>query len=449
MNLFLPLSQLPYSLSTSEAVTAISLIVFFLALNGLLHALEAGIASLRRVRIEALEEQGDSNAQKFKNLYENQQTYFASCQVGFQLARLSIVGVGFLLAPALAERIGGQQYNALMLVFALALIIIPLALLNLLVAELMFRGLGKRAPESWVLKGYPVLQTIRVLFSPAVWVVRGIGSLLMRKLKLGQVFAPQVLTEQELVEMITAKTDQGDLIEDEREMIHSIIEFTDTVAREIMTPRTDINSVEVTADAAELVQMIRETGHSRIPIYEDTIDRILGIVHAKDLLNAISGGNGCEIREIMRPAYFIPESKSLHELLQEFRRGRTQLAIVQDEYGGTSGLVTIEDVVEEIVGDIVDEYDVEEQAVQFLDDGSWLIQGKTHLWDVNAEIGSHFESEEFDTLGGFLFGLFGRQPEAGDFIESNGWTLTVAETDGRRVQTVTLKKNAPVRSESS
>src|SRR5581483_4718858 len=175
----------------------------------------------------------------------------------------------------------------------------------------------------------------------------------------------------------------------------------------------------------------------------------VGIVHAKDLLQAIVEGNGCKISDIARPPYFIPESKSLHELLTEFRRGRTQMAIVQDEYGGTSGLVTIEDVVEEIVGDIVDEYDTEEQPVVRLDDGSWLIQGKLHLWDVNEAIGSHFESEEFDTIGGLLFGMFGRQPEIGDVIDSNGWTLKVVETDGRRVLRINARRNLPVASEGA
>lgn len=443
------LSGLPYTLGSEDLAVSILLILLFLGLNGAFHAAEAAIASLRRTRVSQLLSENSPSAHRLRKLYDSQHQYFAACQIGFQLSRLGIVGVCFLLAPSLAEKLAGASYNAWSLLMALAIIIVPIGLINLLAAELFSRAIAKKKPETWSLRLYRFVVASHLLLLPAAWLVKAVGSPLLRKLGHGELFAPQVITEHELMELVTASGESGELIEDEKDMIHSIFEFTDTVAREVMTPRTDIDAADVDASPAEIVELIRSSGHTRIPVYEESIDRIVGLVHAKDLLQVIANNGTTTTRSIMRPAYSIPETKSLHQLLREFRKGRTQLAIVQDKYGGTSGLVTIEDVVEEIVGDIVDEYDIEEQAFLFLEDGSWLIDGKQHLWDVNDEIGSHFESEEFDTLGGFLFGLFGRQPEKGDQIESNGYQLSVEETDGRRIQKVRLTKIAPVIRETS
>jgi CBS domain containing-hemolysin-like protein len=211
-----------------------------------------------------------------------------------------------------------------------------------------------------------------------------------------------------------------------------------------MTPRTDIDGCDIESSAQDVAKMIDETGHTRIPIYQGSIDRIVGVIHAKDLLKTLMMGNGSDIRELMRAPLFIPESKDLHGLLQEFRKERSLMAIVQDEFGGTAGLVTMEDLVEEIVGQIVDEYDVEEPEVQPIEEGRWLIDGRMHLDDVNDEIGADFESEEFDTLGGYVFGLCGRQPEEGDEVEDDDWSLRVAATDGRRVVRVMATRREPV-----
>ena len=183
-----------------------------------------------------------------------------------------------------------------------------------------------------------------------------------------------------------------------------------------MTPRVDLDAMPVKSDPADVVRVIEQTGHSRIPLYEETDDEILGVVHAKDLLGALAQGRTVDLRRQLRPVLTVPEGKGVHELLREMRAARTQMAIVQDEFGGTAGIVTIEDIVEELVGDIVDEYDAEEPDIVEMNEG-WLVSGKVHLDDLNEAIGSDFESEEFDTLGGFVFGQFGRQPGEGDSID--------------------------------
>jgi len=202
-----------------------------------------------------------------------------------------------------------------------------------------------------------------------------------------------------------------------------------------------MEAMPVTSDPMEVIEVIKKSGKSRIPLYEETDDQIVGIVHAKDLLMAVLRSNqSVSLRKIMRPAMFVLENKSLYELLQEMRASRSEMAIVQDEFGGTAGVVTTEDIVEELVGEIVDEYDVEESQLVKLDDGSYLVSGKLHVDDVNAAMGSELESEEFDTIGGYVFGLFGRLPKRDEAIEAEGLRFTVADTDGRRIKKLRIER---------
>lgn len=437
--------SLGWSASPSDVFLAFTCILALMFLNALFHAAESALAGLRKNRIDQLKEARDPRANKLVDLYENEEPYFAACQIGNQIARVGMITAAVLSAPNLAGILsGGSDPTMGTLVLSILAIIFVIALINLAFVELLFRGLAQKNQEKWGLRLYGFLRVSRFLLSPFVAIVNVSGNWLVKKLGLRPLFSPPLITEEELREIVEESGESGELIEDEKEMIHSIMEFTDTVAREVMTPRTEIDAIEVTATPREVARLIEETGHSRIPIYEGTIDRIAGIIHAKDLLKGLLDSQNLSVRSIMRPPYFIPESKFMHQLLAEFRSGRVQMAIVQDEYGGTSGLVTIEDVVEEIVGEIVDEYDEEEAEIQEIGSGCWLIDGRTHIDDVNSEIGSHFESEEFDTLGGFVFGLFGRQPEQDETIEAGSWDLCVAETDGRRVVKIKATKKAAV-----
>jgi len=246
-------------------------------------------------------------------------------------------------------------------------------------------------------------------------------------------------TEEEIITLVESAQVTGEIESDESELIQSVFEFTDTIVREVMTPRTDLDAMSISSDPSDVVEVIQKSGHSRIPLYEGTDDQIVGIIHAKDLLLAMVNGETVTLRRLMRPAIFVPESKNLHDVLAELKASKTQLAIVQDEFGGTAGIVTIEDIVEELVGDIQDEYDEDKTEVSETDAG-FLVEGKTNLDDVNDEIGSDFESEDFDTLGGYVFGLFGRQPKLGEYIESDGYSFTVSDTDGKRILKLRIQK---------
>ena len=245
--------------------------------------------------------------------------------------------------------------------------------------------------------------------------------------------------------MVEESEEHGVIETEEKEMIHSIFEFGETVARKVMTPRPDITAVEADVSVDEMIRVVTESGHSRLPVFDDDLDNMVGIIHVKDLLAAVTGSvRPTSIRELMRPAYFIPENKLVRDLLAELRRNRIQMAIVRNPDDGTvMGVVTIEDLLEEIVGDIQDEYDpdVEPECVQ-VDDNTTIVDGRMSLDDFNDRMGANLPTEDSDTLGGFVFGLMGHQPAQGEQAQFDGLEFRVEATDGRRIQKVRVIRHA-------
>jgi CBS domain containing-hemolysin-like protein len=244
-------------------------------------------------------------------------------------------------------------------------------------------------------------------------------------------------TEQDINDFIEASEEEGLVNEEESEMIRSIFSLGTTIVREVMITRTEMACVDVDATLRELLDTINGCGHSRIPVYEDSIDNIIGLLYAKDLLKVWGTDvNHLSVREIMRPPYFIPESKNLEQLLQEFKRKRVHLAVVIDEYGGTSGLITIEDLLEEIVGDIQDEHDREEALFTVNPDGSITADGRLPVEELEEHFDIQIERDNFDSVGGLAFHLTGKIPAIGDTIEGAGLCLKILDADLRRVKKV-------------
>ncbi|MDY0268725.1 hemolysin family protein [Trichloromonas sp.] len=245
------------------------------------------------------------------------------------------------------------------------------------------------------------------------------------------------MTEKDLQELIEESEEEGIINEDEGEMLHSIFEFGETIVREVMVSRIDMVCCSMTTSLGELLAAIISSGHSRLPIYEGTADRIVGIIYAKDLLRLW----GCRdedfrIEQIMRTPYFVPETKQIEELLQEFRTQRVHMAIAIDEYGGTSGLITIEDLIEEIVGDIQDEYDLEEDELVEEAPGVVLVDGRLNIEELEDYFDIDIPREKFDTVGGYLFNLFGHVPQVNEEIRDGVLRMTVVECDGRKIRKV-------------
>ena len=415
-------------------------LVLLLGLNAALNASEAALAGLRLHHVRFLRESDPARAARLQALFDGRETHEAACGLGSRLVRLGLVLIVLALASSAGQGLAGLFGRPLSYGWTIAGLIalyLPIALLNLTFGDLVPRAYGTADPV-------PVLLRLSRL-------VRGASALLAvparALVRLTEAFTARFggskegALEEEIKTLAESGEETGQIESDERELIHSVFEFADTVAREIMTPRVHVDSMPVRSDPADVVRVIEETGHSRIPLYDATDDDILGVVHAKDLLGALAQGRAVDLRRLMRPVLTVPEGKGVRDLLAEMRAARAQMAIVQDEFGGTAGVVTVEDIVEELVGDIVDEYDPEEQeVVEF--EGGWLVDGKTNLDDLNDRIDAEFESDAFDTVGGFVFGLFGRQPAEGESIVAARYRFTVTETDGRRVGRMRLEPTA-------
>jgi putative hemolysin len=408
--------------------------MLFLLLNALFIASEAAIGQLRSTHVRHARETVGVRAYRLQHLIDKRQKFVTATLLASRLSRLGLFITCLLVAPTLASLIDNGPVGLLkyfQILPAAFILGAPILVVNLLVGELVPRSFATLHPHRVGLALYPLVKAAAFVLSLPASLMVGTASIVTARFG-GEASFAFGAAEEEIKNLVETAQESGEIQSDERELIHSVLEFNDKVAREIMTPRVDLDAAPVNTDPLQLIKMIEETGHSRIPLYEETDDQIVGIVHAKDLLSALAEGKETKLRDIMRPALFVPEGKSIHELLQEMRAARSQMAIIQDEFGGTAGIVTSEDIVEQLVGEIVDEYDEEEPDITTLEN-AWRVSGKAHVDDVNDALGSEFEDSEFDTIGGLVFGHFGRQPRANESIEIENYLFTVEETDGRRI----------------
>jgi putative hemolysin len=434
---------------------SIFLIVFLILLSAFFAMAEMALVSVRKTRIKQLAEENVPRAKIVQHLLEDPTRFLATVQIGVTFVGFLASAVGAVeLARPLAGLLRMEQIpNASGI--AVFLVTIMIGFVTLVFGEISPKSLGLQHAEAVSLRLAKPLMILSYISSPLVKLITWSSNALVRPFGGTASFSPPILTEEELKMLVEAGEEEGVLEEEEKEMIHSIFEFTDTVVRKVMVPRIDIKAVEVEASINELMDVIVKAGHSRVPIFEETIDSIVGIVHAKDLLRAEhEKGRTVTIRDLMRPPYVIPENKMVDELLAEFKKKKIQMAIVVDEYGGTAGLVTIEDLLEEIVGDIMDEYDVEEPMAEVVDENCMIVDSRMPIGELNEEMDLELPEEEFDTIGGLVFGLLGKQPEPGDRAEYDSTELVIEKIEGRRISKVRVTKlpemgleNDPERSE--
>jgi len=313
-------------------------------------------------------------------------------------------------------------------------IFLAAALIGLLI-EFGVEGLVLHKVENWARRLAGLGELVELIFRPISWLMlKLLGSPAELARPLGQV------TDDELKSWVEDSQSTGGLEKDERKMIYSIFQFGDTLAREIMIPRIDVFALEVNTSLPNAEQAVIQSGHSRIPVYEESVDNLLGLLYAKDLLKAHSEGVE-NLRPLLRPVYFVPEAKKVDDLLAEMQTNRVHMAVVVDEYGGVAGLVTMEDIVEEIVGEIRDEYDQsEESQYQEISPDEVVFQGRVDIDDVNELLGTHLTREIADTLGGYLYGEIGRVPAGGEQVRVEDWILTVEQVSGRRIRKVRAER---------
>lgn len=314
-------------------------------------------------------------------------------------------------------------------IYALILVIFAIVLATI---EWIFSRIAANAPEQWCNILAWFVRAVTIILTPLVWLT------LMLSKESPDVSGGLVSLEEEVMTLVDAGEQEGELEQEERKMIHSIFQLGDTLTREIMVPRIDMLALDANTSTLEAVDLLLESGYSRVPVYEETIDNIIGVLYAKDLLRLWrkSGDSIGDLRELVREAYFVPEAKPAIDLLAELQSRRVHLAIVVDEYGGVAGLVTLEDIVEEIFGEIQDEYDVEEMPYQILEDGDYLFQGRVDLDDFNELMNTQLPKDEADTISGFIYRQLGHVPVAGESVEAHGVLLTVEQVSNRRIRKV-------------
>ena len=402
------------------------------------------LARVRHTRMDQLAEEGNKAAKLVQMALENPERYISACQLGITLSTL---GLGAIGENALADFV---EQNALMLghgfnwvvtayptikLLSYILAFGTTAVIQTIFGELLPKTLTFSRAETVMLGTVYAMEAWCWLAAPFIKLLNSSTTLILHALKV-QEPPPRhfVHSEEELKMLVSASHEEGVLEPEEEEMLHSVFDFSDTVTGEIMTPRTDMIAVQADATVKDFIALALKHGFSRIPVYEENIDNIFGMVHIRDCVQAfVEHKENLHVRELVRKVLIVPENKNLGDLLPEFQKSKTHMAIVVDEYGATRGMVTLEDVVEELVGDIADEYDVVTQMIQDQPDGSFLIDAKLTLEEANEQLGLKIEDEEFNTLGGHVFGLLGREPVPGDEVNEEGYTLRIEESDKHRI----------------
>jgi CBS domain containing-hemolysin-like protein len=306
---------------------------------------------------------------------------------------------------------------------------------SVLVPLLVARVMAVRHPERFIVISKPFILTISLILKPLVLAAQAVLGRLSPKFL--DALAIQIIPLKQKIEMIDMEN--GYLEKEERELMTSIFDFGDTKVREVMIPRIDMVAVDLSTGKEEALDTIMGAGLSRIPVYEGTIDRIIGMVYTKDLLKKIVSENDFSLGDILREVFFVPESKMIDDLLTEFKKRRKHIAIAVDEYGGTAGLVTLEDILEELVGDIQDEFDEEEELVERIDEDTVVCNAKVHLDELNEILGLNLDEESVESLGGFLYGKIGRVPRVGDVVPHDGVTYEIQSVLRQRIDKVVIK----------
>jgi CBS domain containing-hemolysin-like protein len=393
-------------------------------------AAEAGVAAASRARLKSMAGKGVRRAERLHNFADERASVLAVLAVARTFAVVVATGLAIFIVSRETEHSWG--------VFALVATggAIVLALLDALP-----RVIVAQDAEPWGIRLVPVINTFRTVFGPIAWAIdRSLRTVVGQNGEDHEDDAPRRETE-EILRLAEIDPGEDSIEEEERQMIQGIIDMDETTAREIMAPRIDIVGLDLDQTIDDALRLIVAKGFSRIPLYDETIDNVVGVIYAKDLLRCLTEGRKPSLKDVARPPYFIPESKRVSELLAELRQSKVHIAIVVDEYGGTAGIVTIEDLLEEIVGEIQDEYDREEAPIEQITETEAILDARVSIDALRELFGFEpDEDEDYDTVGGFVYHHLGKVPSAGDEVRVDGLTLRVLSVLGRRIKKVRAKK---------
>jgi putative hemolysin len=436
------------SLDVAWRLLAVALLV---AANAFFVAAEFALVAVRRTRVEELVRAGSRKAADVKRALGRLDDFIAAAQLGITIASLALGWIGEpavarLIEPALAwlplEAVGVASHTV-----AVALGFSLITFLHVVLGEQAPKSAALAHAEGTALWVARPAEWFLWLFRPAIRALSGSTALVLRLFGLRRTASHiAAVSEEELKMLIAAAAEKGLLERRERELLTSVFEFTDTTVREVMTPAHKIEAVAVDAPPAELLETVASSGFSRLPVYEKILDQVLGYVEDHDLLGRLVRNEPIELRKLLHPVAFVPETKKVGQLLTEMQRRRLQMAIVLDEFGSTKGLVTVEDLIEEIVGEIRDQHEVEERPVERQPDGSLVVDASLPARDLREQYGIPIpESTEFETVAGFMLASLQRIPKGGEIVSHDGYKFTVVNLDGRRIAKVKVEPPARVR----
>lgn len=417
--------------------------LFLVFLNGFFVAAEFAIVKVRASQIEIKAKTGSRVGKMAKNILHHLDGYLAATQLGITLASL---GLGVVGETVMHEIIHDSLANfgvseALITTISTAIAFSIITVMHIVFGELAPKSLAIQRPVATTLFVAIPLQLFYILFRPFIWALNGLASIILKPFGINAAAGHESLhSNEELQYLLDQGKESGALEDNEHELIKNVFDFNERVVKNIMVPRTKISGIELDTPKDEVISKIISEGYSRMPVFDEVIDKIIGVVHAKDVLPLLAEKKEWVLNDIIRKPYFVPETKKINDLLSELQQKRIQIAIVIDEFGGTAGMVTLEDIVEEIVGEIQDEYDEEKPTVEKISDTEFVINAYATVYDVNEHLPHDLpEDEDFDTVGGLVSHAFGKIPEVGDSEECYGYLFTILKKTEQNIETIKLE----------
>jgi putative hemolysin len=404
-------------------------VLALLLLNAFFVAAEYGLVTARRTRITELRDQGNRRARAVLRITSHPNRFIAAMQLGVTLTSLAI--------GALGEPVFAQIFDPIpATIVSILLAFLLITYLHVVVGELIPKGIALGHPETTALTVSSPVRAFFFVFKPLIWVLQKSSDGALRLLGLEPPGDERgVHSEAELKMLLSRSTQEGEIEQQEQEMLYKVFDFADKEVSAVMVPRPEVVALSVDLPPEECLAAVIDSPYTRYPVYRESLDTVLGILHVRDLFSALvdRGIANVQVAELVRPGHFVPETKDLAAMLTEFRRTNQHMAIVVDEYGAMEGIVTLEDLLEEIVGEIEDEFDLPDESIEHIDDDTIRIDGTFPIDDFNEQFATHIPIEDYHSMGGFVFGLLGRAPESGDTVDYDGLRFDVVEVEGQRI----------------
>lgn len=431
----------------------ITLVLLLILANGFFSSAEIAVISARKSVLKERSDEGDKNAQFVTKLQNNPEPFLATVQIGVTLLGSAAAAIGGVTAvesikPLLDTVPALRPFSE---VLAITAVILTISYFSLVLGELVPKSLALKYSDQIALGVVRPIKFFSRIFHPLVRLLTASTRLFLGSNDKGKLFSRSFISEEEIKFLMKEGREKGVFDATEQELIHSIFEFTDISVKEVMVARPKIHAIQLETSPQAILEYIVENTFSRVPVYRDNLNDIVGILYFKDLLSTLAEKKDIVIKDLLHTTYFVPETMQVSHLMKELQRRRIQIAIVINEYGSVEGLVTLEDLIEEIVGEIEDEYDIEDRPVERLKDGSWVIDASLSVRDLRSDHSLPIpESSDYETLGGFVLSQLQGMPKGGEIIRHDDYKFTIVDMDGRRIAKLKVeKKKMPMQKKKS